>query len=168
MINNPLLDEHIKNSGELVSLMQSLEFMLRAFLSNIDFKSGRPNSGFSRFTGLKAGDEVPINAFTNYDTLKDLIDKYNNNPKIMSSGLTVDESLVDIRDAIAHGRVSASTPNSNFKLIKFSKPKKNDTTVRVEYGTKMENSWFFKQVHRFGTAISTIREANKKLGYNEL
>ena len=64
------------------------------------------------------GTDLPENEFTGYDTLGQLIDKYNDQATRRGLQL-VDKTLVEIRDALAHGRVSAAEQNDNLKLLNF-------------------------------------------------
>jgi hypothetical protein len=161
------LDKHGLNLGKLVGNFQSLEFILRAFLTNVDIaqKGPLPKSATDMYK-MNEGDIVPENAFTNYDTIGQLIEKYNGNPKISSAGLTIDETLVYIRDAIAHGRVSAATPSSSLKLIKFNKPKNNQ--VKVTFSVLMTREWFAEQLKRVYDAVLKVKEANDKLQSGKL
>jgi len=160
------MDKHAENLGRLVANMQSLEFALRAFLVNDEIASGKLFAQSANLYNMNAGDVVPKNAFTNYDTLGQLIKKYNEHPRISSAGLTIDESLVDIRDAIAHGRVSAATPSSSLKLLKFDMPKNNQ--VKVMFSVLMTKEWFTEQIKRVYSAVLKVTEASEKLKSGEL
>lgn len=162
----PSAEEHAKNLGKLVANMQSLEFALRAFLVNNEIASGVSFPQSANLGEMKEGDIVPENAFTNYDTLEKLVKKYNNNPKILSAGLTIDETLVYIRDAIAHGRVSAPTPSSSLRLLKFDKPKNNQ--VKVTFSVLVTKEWFAEQIKRVYNAVLKVNEANDKLQSGKL
>jgi len=145
---------------------QSLEFALRAFLVNNEIASGIISSQGINPTEMNRGDIVPENAFTNWNTLKQLIEKYNSNPKVLSAGLIIDKTLVDIQDAIAHGRVSALTPSASPKLLKFSKPE--DNQVKVTFSVSMTKEWFGEQIKRAYSAVLKVSEANEKLQSGKL
>jgi hypothetical protein len=160
-------DKHALNLGKLVGNFQALEFVLRAFLTNAEIAQRGPlPKSATDMHKMNEGDMVPENAFTNYDTLGQLIEKYNKTPKILSAGLTIDGNLVDIRDAIAHGRVSADTPSSSLKLLKFNKPKNNQ--VRVAFSVSMTKEWFDEQIKRVYSAVLMVKEANEKLHNGKL
>jgi len=158
--------QHPLNLGKLLVNFQSLEFILRAFLFKIEEISGSPLAQLMNFDELREGNEVFENAFTNYDTLKELIEKYNNNPKILAAGLRIDKNLVDIRDAIAHGRVSSSTPSPPFRLLKFSRPA--NSLTKVTFSILLTKEWYNKQLPRVQNAAITVAEALKKLQNGEL
>jgi len=158
--------QHPLNLGKLLVNFQSLELILRAFLFKIEEISGSPLAKLINFNELREGEEVPENAFTNYDTLKELIEKYNNNPTILAAGLRIDKTLVDIRDAIAHGRVSSSTPSSPCRLLKFSRPANNRT--KVTFSILLTPEWYNEQLPRVQKAAITVAEALKKMQNGEL
>jgi len=160
-------DKHALRLGRLVGNFQSLEFALRAFLTNDEIaqRGSLPQSA-TNMHDMNEGDIVPENALTNYDNLGQLIKKYNGHPKISSAGLTIDETLVEIRDAIAHGRVSAPTPSASLTLLKFDKPKNNQ--VKVTFSVLMTKEWFSEQVKRVYDAVLKVNEANDKLQSGKL
>jgi len=161
------LEKHSLLLGKLVGNFQSLEFALRAFLINDDInKKGPLPKSETDMHNMIIGDVVSENAFTNYDSLSQLINKYNCHPKIKTAGLSIDETLVDIRDAIAHGRVSSEKPLSNLALLKFDRPKNGK--VEVVFNAKMTEEWFKEQIKRAYEAVIRASEANEKLQSGEL
>jgi hypothetical protein len=48
--------------------------------------------------------------------------KVNSELQALELSNRVDESLVKLRDALAHGRVLADVPEGPFRIFKFSKP----------------------------------------------
>ena len=153
--------EHYEGLGKLMGNMQSLEFVLRAFLLNNEIASGVTFPQSAELYEMNVGDIVPENAFTNYDSLGKVIENYNKHPKILSAGLTIDETLVDLRDAIAHGRASAETPSSPLKLLKFDKPMNKQ--VKVTFSVLMTERWFAQQMSRVHDAVQKVHEANERL-----
>jgi len=161
IIPNMKQEEHPINLGKLLVNFQSLEFALRAFLMNYEVASGHSFLQSINLHGMNEGDIVPENAFTNYDNLRQLIEKYNNHPRIISSGLTIDAALVDIRDAIAHGRVAGERPLPPFKLLKFDKPK--NKRVKVTFSALMTKEWFSLKIADVQRAVFKVYEATKRL-----
>lgn len=158
------LEEYCKNLGKVISNMQSLEFSLRAFLLNseINEKGKKGNLPTKiKYDELKQGEIVSEDAFTNWDTLGDLIRKYNGDARIKSAGITVDETLVNIRDALAHGRVSSDDISTPMTLLKFKQPK--NKSVEVEFSVLMTIGWFKDQIHRFYKAVMIVHKANDRL-----
>ena len=123
-------DRYALALGKIVSNLQSLEVLLRVFLHNVDkerYGSPPPEVGLNK---INVGLEVPENYFTNYDSLRDVISKYNNFiSKLRQPELRVDETLVALRDAIAHGRVVGLKPEPPLQLYKFGKPANSQVPV---------------------------------------
>lgn len=154
---------HKLGLGSLIANFQSLEFALRAFLINDEIASGgsRAQSATDLHV-MNEGDIVPENALTNYDSLLKLIKRYNRHPKILSARLTIDETLVNTRDALAHARISSDNPSLYpLKLLKFSKPKNKE--VKVTFCVLMTKKWFDEQILRVRDAIVRVAEANERL-----
>ena len=66
----------------------------------------------------------------------------------------LDTTLIDLRDALAHGRVSAAEQNETLRLVKFSKP--NGGLTRVTYNQLMTEDWFMEQKSRIRNAITEV------------
>jgi hypothetical protein len=66
---------------------------------------------------LQAGQTVEENAFTSYDTLGQLITKYNGAVKASAPELQVDPDLSDLRDLLAHGRMFSNEPVSPLRVM---------------------------------------------------
>lgn len=147
------LDEHAKHLGGLVGNFHSLEFILRAFLQTLP--NARP-IGVPHGTDLytfPVGAQVPENELTSYDSLGQLIQRFNS--EMQHRGLPImDVSLVDVRDALAHGRVSAKTITDNLRLLKFDKPANG--TVRVTFNEQLTEQWFVAQKKRVYEAIQSV------------
>jgi len=159
-------DKHALNLGKLVSNLQSLEFVLRAFLANDEIASGASSNKYLDLNKVNKGEKVPENAFTNYNGLGQIIEKYNNNQKVISAGLTIDNTLVEIRDAIAHGRASGETPSAPLRLLKFGRPRNNQ--VEVTYSVLMTKEWFGEQIRRVYSAVLGVSEAGNRLQNGKL
>lgn len=147
---------YIEYLGKLVANMQSLEFVLRACLCKDEIIKGISKQVPVLFNLVK-GEIVSNNALTNFDTLRVLIQKYNKLP--ISKGMKIDENLIDIRDAIAHGRVFSGSPDGNNRLLIFNKPTKNG--VEVAFSVEMTQDWIGTQVHRFLEAVKMVDAVQK-------
>ena len=149
--------DHFERLGRLVANMQSLELALRVFLHNNEIAKGLPPPT-KIYSEMKVGDVVVNDAFTNWDSLKQLITKYNKDKRVTADGLTIDEKLVDIRDAMAHGRIASTSPSILLKtLLKFKRP--TGDTVEVEYSALMSREWINEQMDRFHNAILKVTQA---------
>jgi hypothetical protein len=149
MTNN----EHIVHVGELVVLFQSLEFLLRIFLQELP--SARPHGiphGTDQYS-FPVGTVLPESEITSYDSLGQLIDKFN---LVMAdkSLPQIDPKLVELRDALAHGRVSSPYPDKIMRLMKFSKPKAG--MVTVTYNEIMTLEWFQSHRDKINYAVDLV------------
>jgi hypothetical protein len=119
-------EKHVLGVGQIVTNLQALEFLLRLFLSKLESGGDRSKEGPNPL-GFKVGDRVPVNALTNYDSLAEVVRKYND--RVGDSAFRVDPSVVDLRDAFAHGRVLARQPRRPLHLIKLARPEGDAVTV---------------------------------------
>ena len=147
------LDEHARHLGGLFANLQSLEFLLRVFLSRLP--GARP-MGVPHGTDIYSfpvGSELPDNDMTSYDSLTQLLAKFNREMKLRGAP-EIDDGLIDLRDALAHGRVSAAVGDENLRLLKFDKP--IDGKVRITFNEVMTEEWFTGQKARVLAAIKQV------------
>lgn len=152
------LHQHAWRLGKLVGNLHSLEFLLRAFLH--EQPSARPLGvpyGRDLFASSE-GEFVPLNDFTSWDSLGDLIDKANQ-ALAQSTVQPIDTTIVRLRDAIAHGRVSAPTANEHLRLVKFGKP--NGAQVQVEFNAELSEAWFTEQTKLIASEIEKLASCLK-------
>ncbi len=123
------LREYVLLMGKVVINLQSLEFLLRGFLYNSEAPPHHPLTWGADLNGFRPGDVVPVNALTDYDGLGRLIDRYNVLVSSAHPEWVIDPTVVSLRDALAHGRVSATDPSNNLFLLKFDRPSGDETTV---------------------------------------
>ena len=149
------LEEHAQLVGRLVGNLQSLEFALRAYLYE---KKSPPHAPFASGQSLHSfnvGDIVPENAMTDYSTLGKLIERYNQG---VEARFQVDSSIVSVRDALAHGRVSALDPAQDLVLLKFEKP--SGGLTKVTYAQALTADWLKSQTTRIFGEIQKICKAS--------
>ena len=127
------MDPFFRDLGDLQAKFLSLEYHLRTFLFH---HSGLPF--MQDFDSIVAGDFIEENPFTNWDTLGALIDKYNQAVLRKNASLVIDRGVVDIRDALAHGRFYRRSVKSQPRLLKFSRPDKATGKVRAETVVTLE------------------------------
>ena len=147
------LDEYREKLGAIVQNLHALEFLLRVFLQ------GQPNArpmGIPPGTDIYSfpvGSNVPENELTSYDSLCTLIAKFN---CVMTSQgkQTIDLALVELRDTIAHGRVSAPTRDGYLRLLKFDRPVGGQ--VKVTFNEVMTEDWFKAQTERTWAAVKHV------------
>jgi hypothetical protein len=129
--------------------------MFRAFLWN---REG--GSSWTFLEGLLEGDTTPENAFTNYDTLGQLIAKYNDVVAKSVPELRVDDGLVHLRDALAHGRVASNAPEPPLRLLKFARPVAG--RVRVTHSVLVDELWLSAQTTRVRLELEKVAEAERR------
>jgi predicted GTPase len=148
-------EEHAYNLGSVVANLQSLEFSLRLFLcATYNEPIKIPSSG--QVT-------MPETHLTNYDSLGELIKKYNNIAASAYSHLMLDISVVEIRDALAHGRTLAPTPDPPVRIFKFDRPKKD--IVNISYDQVMDQQWFNQSRKLIVEQIGKVQTCAKQLGH---
>jgi len=151
------LEEHTLGLGKVIVNLHSLEFKLRAFLWK---REG--HSSWKFLSALREGDTAPENAFTNYDTLNELIEKYNAEAGESFPELCVDPRIVDLRDAIAHGRLGSDVPQPPLRLLKFSKPAGGN--VKVTNSILVDDQWLSAQTTRVRLEIEKVAKALENIG----
>lgn len=135
-----MAENHAIHLGKLLGNLQSLEALLRGYLRNIEAKHA-PNLGQKLYWSLNVGDVVPEDAFTNYDTLGALISRFNADISRRDKSLTIDPSVVETRDLLAHGRVAADNPDpALLRIVKFDRLR--DGKVAVVASALMSEAWF--------------------------
>ena len=145
------LNEHALRLGKLLANLQSLELVIRLFLQR-DKPLGVP-PGTNLFA-YPVGAVIPLNEITSYDGLGRLIRRYNREMNPLGKP-TIDETIVDLRDALAHGRVSSeATGPEQLRLVKFSEPKNNNVTVM--FNEPLTEEWFTIQIRRVVAALMDV------------
>jgi len=135
--------------GKIVANLQGLELMIRSFLHDtLDAQDGLHQQPFP--LDVAVGTELPVDHLTNYDPLGRLIDKYNEtNPPL-------DKYLVDLRDALAHGRVMGEIESNHYRLLKFSKPVNG--MVEVTHNEELTEEWLMSRKAMTSKAIKEVIE----------
>ncbi len=162
MQNQNTLENYCRDLGKVIGNLSSLELMVRLFLHNVEFnRYGSPPPEVD-LDKIEVGDVVPENYFSNYDSLGDLIKKYNSlvsSQKVLE--LCVDETIVKLRDAFAHGRVLSQQPELALQLYKFEKPSRKHQ-VRVEQIANLTESELKRYIHYSLEQINKVEKACKK------
>ncbi|MBN1124454.1 MAG: hypothetical protein JXA82_05555 [Sedimentisphaerales bacterium] len=155
-------NKYLEKLGLLMSLFHSLEFLLRVYLYYLpEAIAGRNEKrkaipGKTHIYYSKVGEDVNLTEMTNYDTIGKLIEKYNRNQSTPKEAKIEKARLVALRDALAHGRVSSLSAEGDAHLIKFSKPIKDKTTVKITFNETLSESWFDEQIQKVQTAINKV------------
>jgi len=158
--------KHAEYLGRLITNLHTLETSIRDFLLTAAEGLKSSTEHAQNLRNLRVGQSVPLNPFTNYDDLRTLIIKYNESVKTISNEFIIDENIVNLRDAIAHGRVFAFEPSYPLVLLKFSMPKEKQ--VRVEFNATMTSEWFDTNIKRTKIELSKVLEASRLLTSGKL
>lgn len=155
-------DNYQRALGKIIGNLHSVELILRLFLHNVDLKRyGSPPPEVS-LDNIQVDNFVQENYFVNYDSLGDLVKKYND--IVASRGMSelrVDESTIKLRDAFAHGRVLGSQPSPPLTLYKFGKPS-GEHQVKVERITNLTEKELAGYIRRLFDQIKKVEEACKR------
>jgi len=150
--------------GSIVGNLLTLEFALRFFLHEILGEERQPSCKPVQLVRVCKGEWIPWNHLTNHSTLNRLIGEANKKLEELNRPERVDLSLVQLRDALAHGRVfSGVGPNGPYRLLKFSRPRKEDGMVQVEVSIELTEEWLQSQVHQTAEAFNKIETVRQSL-----
>jgi len=154
-----LIEGHACNIGKLMGNLHSFECLLRIFLTK---HNKQTEDGFD----AKIGTFVAITHLTSYDSLKELILKFNAIVKDKFPELELLSGVVHIRDAIAHGRFFTSHPSKPMQLFKYSKPQKGDRNVEVKFAVIMTPEWFVTELSAVLQEMAKVVEATRLMGFD--
>jgi hypothetical protein len=112
---------------------------------------------------LRVSDVVPVNAWTQFAGLGHLIGRYNQTVVDKRPEVMLDPSLVDIRDALIHGRQLTGETDAPLLLLKFSKPELGMVTVELSERLTEEKMREWNQMILKGM-ISVTRAADVSAG----
>lgn len=144
---------HALSLGKLIGNLQTIEMVARLFLAKVD-----------EVPEWKRGDWVELSPLTNNLDLRGVLEKYN---KVAKSHRVDDiDRIVNLRDALAHGRVFGRGPIQtaiSLRLLKFEREAK-DTKVQVAMAEDMTKEWFNDNIEFLLNSFDKIRIA---LGWNK-
>jgi hypothetical protein len=150
---------HVMYLGKLIGNLHSLEIALRVFLDRLNPVSSSHLPADKSYYQFQIGDSVPENVFTNFDTLGDLVDKYNAVIHQKNPDLLVDRGVVQLLDLMAHGRVSADAPDeTRLAIIKFDRP--HNGSVRVADCALMTEQWFQGRIEFVLAQLEKVAQAS--------
>lgn len=133
------VDEHAKLLGGVMVNLHSLEVAIRCYLSRLpSLNKSDSASGFNALV-LPVGAEAAEDVITNYESLGKLVKKFNCEMGKQGKS-TIDLCIIGLRDALAHGRVTAKLEEQEMRIVKFSRPIKG--IVKVEVNEIMSADWF--------------------------
>lgn len=151
MSNKERFENHALKLGKLVGNLLTIEMVARLAIVKLDqyFAS----KVITQLSQIKEGDLVEWNAFTNADDLRQTLEKYNKRAPLKNK---VDvTAIVDLRDALAHGRTFGAGNMKYLKLLKFNR-KHKEGKVSVDLAQDMTATWFDKNILMLNQAIDKI------------
>lgn len=151
------LEHHANLLGNLVANLRSLEFAIRAYLYAREDPPHAPLVPGKVLDSAKVDDVMPVNAFTDYSSLSQLIDRFNQLVGKTHPELRLDPSVLALHDALAHGRVSTSDPARDLVLLKFDRPSRG--LAHVAYAQPLTADWLKTQIRRVFDEVAKIGKA---------
>ena len=132
-------ESHALRLGKLFGNLLSLEMITRMALAKLD-----TNASFSegpQLPLLTTGQRVEANPLTDGKSLTGTLRQYNQH---VSGAYQVEtERIVELRDALAHGRMFGFGPNGrHLRLLKFDKNTDKEGRVLVTMAIDMTQDWF--------------------------
>ena len=143
-------DEQVLRLGKLMLNLLGLEFLIRSYLRLLPGAKPIDSPLFADVYSCPVGTELNENELTDYLSLSQLIKKFNSLAESRNFE-PIGTAIVDLRDALAHGRVSRLTQDGPMHIIKFTKPNK-EKKVRVVLNEIMDDAWL-------QTQITTVKHA---------
>ena len=153
--------EYARDLGMIVGNLQSLEYLLRGYLYEEDDPAA-PSVDPARWYKLEANEILPLNSLTSYESLGQLIDRYNSSVVALDPRLQVGKWVVGLRDALAHGRISGALDGEHLTLLKFAKPQGDQ--VRVETVVLLTPEWMADQREKLMRELEKVHRAGGWVG----
>jgi hypothetical protein len=148
-------DDHTRGVGRIITNLEALEFVVRIFLTKAnDQKLEFPTPETT---------ELPVTFVTNYMPLGELIGEYNKTLNPTEQIHRVDDQVIKIRDAFAHGRIYSNSESFPIELYKFSKPK--DGKAAVEYAETLTTEWLKEKGDLIHTQTGKVVACGKSRKY---
>jgi hypothetical protein len=144
--------------GGLLTNLQALETALRYFL----LRRSRQDPQFP-----KVGDTAASETYlTNYMSLGYLIDEYNKDLGDSEKKFEVAKTVVDIRDAFAHGRLLTALKQPPYRLWKFGTA--SDHRVPIEFCKELTSEWLREKSDMIYTEKEKVISCFNARGYRGL
>lgn len=155
------IQQYCQNLGGVIANLQGLEFYIRCVLSELPDSPPHGLAEGENIFDCKVGHELLESPMTNFDALGALIAKFNLVAKTYGWD-QLDTQLVQIRDALAHGRVAYPNDEGRFPhLMKFSKPR--DGKVQVSFNAELSTDWFAQHIRLTQLAQDVVERASHDL-----
>jgi hypothetical protein len=151
------IDDHAKRVGYLHTNLTALESSLRYFLLKVDKQAFRiPQDGDV---------DAPLNWMTKWISLDKLIKRYNGElTGIEREKFSITQESVNLRDAIAHGRVHSPKLEFPWTLTKFGKQRSG--RVLIDLNQQMTIEWLDNASKLVGQHKEKVDACSKARGFS--
>ena len=139
------LESYTLALGKILVGFHSLEISLRHFFQGYE-ATLNPPSPVVPPKPLRVGQMVPKATYSAYDSLNGLLKSFNAVVKENHANLALSPALIELRDALAHGRVWSETLQPPLQLLKFSKPLPNSVGISVLQADVIDEAWLQAQM----------------------
>ena len=129
---------HALRLGKLFGNLLSLEMITRMALAKVDRKDSFSEG--PQLPQLKKGQRVDVSPLTDRRSLMGTLKQYNQH---VGGAYQVEaKRIVELRDALAHGRMFGFGPGRHLRLLKFDKNTDKQGRVLVTMAIDMTKDWF--------------------------
>jgi len=149
-------EDHLIGVGKIVGNLLALERLIRIFLCRA--------AGEKLEYPTESTEQLPETHLTNYDALGDLIDEHNAGLSEAEHEYRVDSAVVEVRDALAHGRASSKHQGFPLTLCKFGRPD-SSKMVPVEFFAVLDQARFDAQRASISVQIDAVVNCSKSRKY---
>lgn len=148
-----------KDLGTLLTNLHVLEYAIRGRLSYEDPAVDGELAANMQVSQVQVGDVVRANSLTSYESLGELIARYNRTLAAIDD-VRVDPTVVSLRDVLAHGRLLPLERESSLRLIKFGRSDGAQTVV--EFAQTLSHAWFREQITRLEAEVDKVLESMRR------
>lgn len=168
------LKEYAYLLGTIVGNLASLELVVRVTLHDLEAGT-RPavHNGFD-LEQLKVGTALPLTALTSWDSLGQLIGRYNELCTGAELGERLNLEVKHIRDTLLHGRILSSCPPNELIVVRMSKPRDGKPPIveaierlsisRLKELAQLVREQLQKASSRLGRLQATSKDGSGPLG----
>jgi hypothetical protein len=156
------LDDIKIGIGSVIMNLLALEFAMRAVLHEIE--SSEHDQDLSNLGSLRKGSVAPLTPLTDYASLGEIIKRFNKLVKGKLPNSTIDSSVIELRDTLAHGRTFMLNPEGPFRILKFDRPVFESSKVPVASSDEISREWLKAQCNRVLGEIAKVVNAGRELG----
>jgi hypothetical protein len=139
--------------GRLVANLTVLEIALRIalYLQETPLDKQLPDS--FRMANLNVGDEMDESWLCNWAPLSAALNAYNK-LQVANGKLPIDDGIIDLRNALAHGRIIAEAQGAPMALIRFERAQAGKVRVTEKHVMSLE--WLRAQSARVYAAAASV------------